>query len=277
MNDLSPGVTNRRAPPRDHLSAQAEGQCDPTVRQIERNLLSAPRKRGERLASGVIRGGAGSGEVGGVSLPRRLLFRRPEGAVGDNAGGEDGIFIHGFANMRRFQKMNGPSQIPSRLILCLGNPLVSDDGVGVRVSAFLRRRYPALLDSVDIIDGGNAGFDLLAVMSGREHIVLVDAVEAEGEPGDIIKVRPEELEKQTGYRVSLHGISVRDVCGALALLGEQPMVDIVGIVAGDVRTVADGLSPRVFDAVSRAAAEVVDLVYSWNGPRRPTRPAGERV
>jgi hydrogenase maturation protease len=125
-----------------------------------------------------------------------------------------------------------------------------------------------------MVDGGTAGLDLLAVMSGREHIVIVDAVEAEGAPGDVIRLRPEELADRPGRPVSLHGISVRDVCGALALLGEQPMVDIVGIVAGDARTVADGLSRAVVDAIPRAAAEVVDIVSSWDRPRRP---AGERV
>jgi hydrogenase maturation protease len=57
------------------------------------------------------------------------------------------------------------------LILGIGNILQSDEGLGVHVANYITRNIK-LPDGVEVIDGGTAGFDLIPLMSGREHISL---------------------------------------------------------------------------------------------------------
>ena len=60
------------------------------------------------------------------------------------------------------------------LILGVGNILLSDEGVGVRVVQELEKR-PEIQPHFDIIDGGTCGMELLDAMANREHLIIVDA------------------------------------------------------------------------------------------------------
>ena len=70
------------------------------------------------------------------------------------------------------------------LILGVGNILLSDEGVGVRVVQELEKR-PEIQPHFDIIDGGTCGMELLDAMANREHLIIVDAVLANKQPGEI--------------------------------------------------------------------------------------------
>ena len=61
------------------------------------------------------------------------------------------------------------------LILGVGNILLSDEGVGVRVVQELEKR-PEIQPHFDIIDGGTCGMELLDAMANREHLIIVDAL-----------------------------------------------------------------------------------------------------
>ena len=71
------------------------------------------------------------------------------------------------------------------LILGVGNILLSDEGVGVRVVQELEKR-PEIQPHFDIIDGGTCGMELLDAMANREHLIIVDAVLANKQPGEIV-------------------------------------------------------------------------------------------
>ena len=65
---------------------------------------------------------------------------------------------------------------PKVLVLGIGNLVMSDDGVGVKVVQRLQREYRCA-DSVEIMDGGTLGLDLLPKLEGIERLIVVDAVE----------------------------------------------------------------------------------------------------
>ena len=45
----------------------------------------------------------------------------------------------------------------------------------------------------DIIDGGTCGMELLDAMANREHLIIVDAVLANKQPGEIIVLHDEQV------------------------------------------------------------------------------------
>jgi hydrogenase maturation protease len=70
------------------------------------------------------------------------------------------------------------------LILGLGNPMMSDDGVGVRAAEMLAADA-AVTRYADVIA---AGSDLLRHMDqfvGRRRAILIDAADGAGDPGEI--------------------------------------------------------------------------------------------
>ena len=77
--------------------------------------------------------------------------------------------------------LNGEGRCGLRVI-GVGNPLVGDDGAGVRVVERLRGRVP---EGVELIDGGTEGLGLICWFEGVDRVVLVDAVRMGSAPGTV--------------------------------------------------------------------------------------------
>ena len=56
------------------------------------------------------------------------------------------------------------------LVLGVGNILLSDEGIGVRVIEALEQRY-VMPEGVEVLDGGTAGMELLEAMANRTHLI----------------------------------------------------------------------------------------------------------
>ena len=133
------------------------------------------------------------------------------------------------------------------LILGLGNILLGDEGVGVRVAEQLIS-HP-LPDSVEVIDGGTAGYELLNFFEGREKIIIVDAVKTEDIPGSVYKIDLSILEDDDTMHLSLHQIGLKNVFKMASLMDINPEVILVGIVPKDYQNYNIGLSKEVEKAI----------------------------
>ena len=107
------------------------------------------------------------------------------------------------------------------LILGVGNILLSDEGVGVRVVQELEKR-PEIQPHFDIIDGGTCGMELLDAMANREHLIIVDAVLANKQPGEIVVLHDEQVPTFFSRKISPHQLGICDVLSAMKLTDEFP-------------------------------------------------------
>ncbi len=116
------------------------------------------------------------------------------------------------------------------LVLGLGNILLSDEGVGVRIVEALDDRY-ALPESVETLDGGTSGMDLLDQIAGRDLLIVADALRADAAPGTVIRLADEEIKAFFRTRMSPHQIGLADVLASLRLSDEDPRrIVIIGVV-----------------------------------------------
>ena len=70
--------------------------------------------------------------------------------------------------------------MPPVLVLGIGNILLRDEGVGVRViEALGSHKLPA---GVERADGGTAGADLVDLLADRRKVIVVDAIEGAWPP-----------------------------------------------------------------------------------------------
>jgi len=115
------------------------------------------------------------------------------------------------------------------LILGVGNLLLGDEGVGIHAVRELEKR--ALPLHIDVVDGGTGGLNLLDLMRGYERVILVDAVDAEEEPGTILRFTPQEVSLQgQAFPLSLHQTEVLKVLELATYLGRPlPSIVIYGI------------------------------------------------
>jgi hydrogenase maturation protease len=127
------------------------------------------------------------------------------------------------------------------LILGMGNPILSDDGVGL----FLSRRLEGMIEGVDIVTSVLIGLDLLDIVAGYDKIFLIDAVTTrKGKLGEFRKLAPEEgsIHLFTSHGVNFYelmelgnqiGLKMPEVCG------------IYGIEIGDDVEFGTELSPEI--------------------------------
>ena len=150
------------------------------------------------------------------------------------------------------------------LVLGLGNILLRDEGVGVRVVEALAERY-VLPAEVEVVDGGTAGMDLLNTLAGCDHLLICDAVHTGGPLGSVVKLAGDQVPALFQTRCSPHQLGLSDLLATLTLTGEAPAtVTLIGIVPADLGLGLE-LSPAVAAVVGQAveclAAELRGLGY----------------
>jgi hydrogenase maturation protease len=140
------------------------------------------------------------------------------------------------------------------LVLCLGNPLRSDDAVGLHVAARLRHDPPP---GATVKVSGQAGLYLLDDMEGFDRVVVVDAVRTGGHPAGTVHALPlRELHTPAGP--SPHAVGLPSALARARALGAPvpAEVELVMVEAERLDEVGEGLTPAVAGAVDRAVEAV---------------------
>jgi hydrogenase maturation protease len=158
------------------------------------------------------------------------------------------------------------------LVLGLGNPILTDDGVGI----YAVREAAARWQGHDVAFGEASvgGLRLLDWLQGCRRAVIVDAIQTgSGTPGDVYRLHLDDLR---GRRASppLHAGSTHDLSlpGALALgrrLGmELPDDDEILLLAVEVEDVLS-FGEECTPAVAAAIPGVVEMILAEVGLRQP--------
>lgn len=141
------------------------------------------------------------------------------------------------------------------VVIGVGNVLLGDDAVGVRVVEALgvaARSDPGMLPpDTRLVDGGLLGLDLLGCVRGSRGLVLVDAVRLGGTVGEVRVLDAEDL-RAVDAAAGGARTAVMELLATSALMGWLPtQVALVGIEVGDLEA-GVGLSPTVAGAVALA-------------------------
>ena len=154
----------------------------------------------------------------------------------------------------------GPAPV---LVLGVGNILLGDDGVGVRLVGELSEWVARWGGRVELMDGGTLGLSLIGHLEGRKALVILDAVRSGGAPGSARIFSPDEVGRAHAPEgMSPHEGSALVILRAAALLGDLPAeVVVVGVEPERVET-GVGLSPAVEEGLGPAVALAVALIDS---------------
>jgi hydrogenase maturation protease len=160
------------------------------------------------------------------------------------------------------------------MVLGLGNPLMGDDGAGARVAEMLARDS-TVTASAEVWTAGTDVLRWLERMDGRDRVILVDAVESDGEPGRVSVCGQPPLGRPAESAHSLSAAQAVEVMrrtmpGLRETQFTWVMVHVASVEANDA------LSPEVAAAVPVAAAVVKGLLsgaFLAAGNHRPYRGA----
>lgn len=150
------------------------------------------------------------------------------------------------------------------LIIGLGNPLISDDSVGLRVAAELRR-YLADRPEVDVEEDYWGGLRLMERMIGYDRAIVIDAIETGAEPGTIHHLTTDSMPTQKS--ASAHDVALPTALAfgrrAGVHLPADKQVRLVGIEAADLLTFSEECTPLVAAAIPHAVQTVLQVLDSF--------------
>ncbi len=90
------------------------------------------------------------------------------------------------------------------LIIGIGNPILTDDRVGIKIARKLKEEKPEL----ELIETSEAGITLLEFIVGYNKLIIIDSIKTEqGKPGDLYRLELEDLKPARDVSSS-HGIGI---------------------------------------------------------------------
>jgi hydrogenase maturation protease len=149
------------------------------------------------------------------------------------------------------------------LVLGIGNVLLRDDGVGIRVLEALEHGLEGE-GRLRFVDGGTIGFMLQALIEEAPDLLVIDAVRMAERPGSVRCFENEEMDRfLTGRRGSVHEIGLSDVLDMARLAGRFPRRRALVGVEPATTQLGEQLSPEVQRGVASAVRMARGVLHRW--------------
>ena len=142
------------------------------------------------------------------------------------------------------------------MVVGIGNLIMQDDGAGVHVVNCLSEMdIPA---EVELIDGGTYSYDLVDFFCQGDIIIVIDAMQAGGEPGTIYRAPLEQLGLQfDSAMTSVHDLGFVQAARHVNMLGHYPQILVYGIEPENLGLGLE-LSPEIAGKVPKMAELIKD-------------------
>jgi hydrogenase maturation protease len=148
------------------------------------------------------------------------------------------------------------------LVLGLGNLLRRDEGLGIRALWRLQQDY-TLPETVQPVDGGTLGLELLSYLEGAQRVLVLDAVLTDGPPGTLRRIARGEVPAFLGMRTSQHEVGLSDLLAVTRLRGTAPAEIVVLGLQPEALELGWELSPTVESQLGALVEAAVREVRRW--------------
>jgi hydrogenase maturation protease len=148
------------------------------------------------------------------------------------------------------------------VILGIGNILLCDDGVGIHAVNRLKDNYD-FPESVQIIDGGTKGLDLLPFIEESDRVLIVDAANFKKAVGTIGMVEGDRIPSFLSSKLSVHQIGLPDMLFAAKFMEITPSeMCLVGIQPKSLETGTE-LSEEIRERLDDLLDTVLQRLKDW--------------
>ena len=146
------------------------------------------------------------------------------------------------------------------LVIGLGSPIMTDDAIGLEVVEEIESMG---MEDVEVREEAIGGLDIIPVLWGYKHVVIVDAIMTGAyEPGTIMFFNPDDFEETIGD-ASAHDINLATAMRIGREMEPEMMPDevcFVAIEAEDIGTVNEGMTPKLVVAKPSAVKAVLHQI-----------------
>jgi len=141
------------------------------------------------------------------------------------------------------------------LILGMGNPILSNDGVGLMAAEKIRHRIPG----ADVASSAMIGLSLFDLIIGYDALFIIDAMTTRNSALGELKKIGEDDRQGTLHLFSSHGLNIFELMELGVHCGyDMPRLSAVyGIEIGDEVAFGETLSPALQDKLPSIIGKIV--------------------
>lgn len=146
------------------------------------------------------------------------------------------------------------------VIIGLGNPILSDDSVGIQIARKLHAKN--LPGNVDVKESGVSGVYLLDLLTGYDKAIIVDSIKTNnGKIGSFYRLSLDDLFSRPTY-VTIHKIDLNTALELGREIGLKVPDEIIifAIEIGDNTTYSEKCSPEVERAIPEVKKSILSLL-----------------
>ena len=172
--------------------------------------------------------------------------------------------------------LSGAGERTPVVVLGMGNLLRRDEGLGIRALQRLDALY-ALPPTVQLVDGGTLGLELLSYLEDAERALVLDAALSDANPGTLVQISGDDVPAYFSMRTSPHEIALPDLLAIAKLRGTTPPeLVLVGMHPASIELgwdLSEIVASRLDDMVASAAA----VLYQWGITLEPRNRTDEEA
>lgn len=139
---------------------------------------------------------------------------------------------------------------------------MGDDGIGLVALEALRSEW-SLEPEPELLDGGTWGMNLLPFIESASRVLLLDAIQAGREPGELVRLEGDAIPRFFATKLSPHQIDLKEVLALAELRGTLPEHLVVLGLEPAIIEMSATLSDPVRDAMPDLLRAVVEQLESW--------------
>lgn len=150
----------------------------------------------------------------------------------------------------------------SILVLGLGNILLSDEGIGIRVLEALQGRctWP---DHVTFMDGGVMGLEIMPYLESASKVLVLDAVITQAPPATLVRLADNEIPAMVAMKMSVHQVGFQEALAMCTVRDTLPEAMVLLGVTPQTLEPGVGLSPDVEAQIPAMVREAMVVLQAW--------------
>lgn len=155
------------------------------------------------------------------------------------------------------------------LVMGVGNILLRDEGIGVRIVEKLESFYD-FSDNVTLLDGGVRGMVLMDPINDADHVIVVDAVVNDHPPGTVYRLEGDDLKLSVAFKNSVHDMDLLEtMCCCELVYGKRPSACIIGVEPKDYQSEPSlEISQELLDQMDKMIALILKEIEEQGGSYR---------
>ena len=152
------------------------------------------------------------------------------------------------------------------LVLGIGNLILSDDGVGIRVAQEVGKKLND--PQITVSETSEAGLSLLDSIIGYDEVIIIDAIQTQkGKAGQIYHMGPGDF-SSAKHLSSPHQINLITALelGKMLDLAMPQKITIFAVEAKDVTNFSEECTPEVEQAIPEVVKMVLEELQCKTSP-----------